>query len=334
MSENTETPRLRVASSPHISASESGTSIMLWVVAALAPSVLWAMWNMGAPAVRTILWTLLACLGTEYVWNRLAKRPQTLADGSALVTGLLLAMTLPPRTPWWIAIMAGLVAVGLAKLLFGGLGFNLFNPALVGRAFVTVSWAGVYALQVNRGWFAVLDLPATDGFDAVTGATRLALAAADRFAEGEYGYDLAAQYAPLLWRNLEGSLGEVSAVLLVIGGLVLIARGIVDWRIPLSYVVTMGALSFAFGSDPVFNVLAGGVLIGAFFMATDYVTSPMTRWGRVVFGCGCGLINALGRFYGPMPETTTFAILFMNGLAPLIDRMFRRRTFGWEGRRG
>jgi len=324
--------RFRVSSSPHIVAPDTAPRIMLWVVAALAPSALWAMWNMGAPTAITVAWCLVACIGTEAAWNVLAKRPQTIMDGSALVTGLLLAMTLPPRTPWWIAIVAGVVAIGLAKMLFGGLGFNLFNPALVGRAFVTVSWAGVYALQVNRGWFSTLDLAGTGDLDAVTGATRLALAAADRAAEGGYGWDLASQYGPLLWKNLEGSLGEVSAALLIAGGVLLIVRGIVDWRIPLSYVGTVAALSWAFGSDPLFNVLAGGVMLGAFFMATDYVTSPMSRWGRVVFGFGCGLLNTVGRFYGAMPETTTFAILFMNGLAPLIDRWFRPRTFGWVKR--
>jgi electron transport complex protein RnfD len=324
-----EAMTLRVSSSPHIATTETAPKIMLWVVAAAAPAAFWASWNMGLPALITLAVSIGSCVGTEYVWNRVAGREQTIWDASALVTGLLLALSLPPRTPWWIALAAGVMAIGVAKMLFGGLGFNLFNPALIGRAFVAVSWAGVFAQQVNKGWYAVLDLPAVGDLDAVTGATRLALAAADRAADGAYGYDLSAQYGPLLWRNLEGSLGEVSAALLIIGGLVLIARGIVDWRIPLSYIGTMAVLSWAFGSDPIFNVLAGGVMLGAFFMATDYVTSPMTKWGRVVFGCGCGLLNAVGRFYGSMPETTTFAILFMNGLAPLIDRWFRPRTFGW-----
>jgi electron transport complex protein RnfD len=323
--------RLRVSSSPHIATTETAPKIMLWVVGAAAPAAVWAAVNMGMPAIVTLATCIVVALGVEYLWNRLAGTPQSVLDGSALVTGLLLAMTLPPRTPWWIAAIAAVLAIAVAKMLFGGLGFNLFNPALVGRAFVAVSWAGVFAVQQNKGWFAVLDMqpPAGSDLDAVTGATRLALAAADRAADGAYGFDTVSQYGPLLWRNLEGSLGEVSGALLIIGGLVLIARGIVDWRIPAGYIGTMGLLSWAFGSDPIFNVLAGGVLLGAFFMATDYVTSPMTKWGRVVFGCGCGLLNAVGRFYGSMPETTTFAILFMNGLAPLIDRWFTPRTFGW-----
>lgn len=320
-------PRV-VGPSPHITSSETGTKIMLWVVAALAPSAIWAVINMGAPAIVTLVSCIGASLGTEAAWNAIARKPQTLKDGSALVTGLLLAMCMPPLAPWWISAAGGFIAIALGKMLFGGLGWNLFNPALVGRAFVTLSWAGVLASMPSRGWFHTLSLPATGNFDAISGATRLALASADKAANGAYGFNLAAQYQPLLWRNLEGSLGEVSAALLILGGLALILRGIIDWRIPAGYIGTMGLLSWAFGTDPIFSVLAGGVMLGAFFMATDYVTSPMSKNGRLVFGIGCGAFNAIGRSFGSMPEVTTYAILFMNGLAPLIDRMFRARVFG------
>lgn len=320
-------PRV-VGPSPHITDGETALKIMLWVVAALAPSAVWAIILMGSPALITFASCIGATLATEAGWNALAKKQQTLGDGSALVTGLLLAMCMPPQTPWWISVAAGVIAIALGKMVFGGLGWNIFNPALVGRAFATLSWAGVLAAQANRGWFKTLSLPAAGEFDAISGATRLAIAAADRAAKGAYGYDLAAQYQPLLFRNLEGSLGEVSAALLILGGLVLIWRGIIDWRIPAGYIGSMGLLSWAFGSDPIFNVLAGGVMLGAFFMATDYVSSPMSKNGRLVFGVGCGAFNAIGRFFGSMPEVTTYAILFMNGLAPLIDRMFRPKTFG------
>lgn len=317
-----------VGPSPHIATEETGQKIMLWVVAALLPSALWAAISMGAPAIVTLASCIGAALLTEAGWNAIARKPQTLADGSGLLTGLLLAMTMPPLAPWWISFAAGFVAIALGKMIFGGLGWNLFNPALVGRAFATLSWAGVLAALPDRGWFRTLSLPEVGDFDAISGATRLGLAAADRAANGAYGYDLAAQYQPLLWRNLEGSLGEVSAALLILGGLVLIWRGIIDWRIPAGYIGTMAVLSFAFGADPIFSVLAGGVMLGAFFMATDYVTSPMSKNGRLMFGIGCGLFNAVGRSFGSMPEVTTFAILFMNGLAPMIDRLFRPRTFG------
>jgi Na+-translocating ferredoxin:NAD+ oxidoreductase subunit D len=328
--------RMKVAASPHIAARENVTHIMLWVVAALAPAALWGVWNMGMVAVVLLASCIGASVGTEWVWNRIARRPQTLWDGSALVTGLLLAMALPPRTPWWMGVAGGIVAIGLAKMLFGGLGWNLFNPALVGRAFLSVSWMGVLSevRPFPGGWYSAIDVPATGSLDAISGATRLAIAAADRAAGGGYGIDLATYYSPLLLRNLEGCFGEVSGLLLILGGFILIAKRIIDWRIPAGYITTVAALSWALGSDPVFNVLAGGVLLGAFFMATDYVTSPMTRAGRLVFGCGCGLFNVVVRFFGPMPEATTFAILFMNGLVPLIDRGFAPRTFGWVKRGG
>lgn len=321
-----------VGPSPHITSPETGQKIMLWVVAALAPSAIWAMVSMGWVAIQLFAICIVVALGTEALWNRIAHKPQTLLDGSALVTGVLLAMTLPPRTPWWIAVVAAFIAIALGKMIFGGLGHNLFNPALVGRAFVTLSWAGVLASAPNRGWFSTLPEQTAEGYDAITGATRLAVAAADRLSDGAYNFSLSAQYQPLLWRNLEGSLGEVSAALLILGGLVLIWRGIIDWRIPVGYIGTVGVIALLFGSDPMFHVLAGGVMLGAFFMATDYVSSPMSKRGRLIYGIGCGLFNGLGRFVSPMPESTTFAILFMNGLAPLIDRMTRPRTFGWEKR--
>ncbi len=329
-----ELPRTTITSSPHIAGRENVTSIMLWVVAALAPTALWAVYNMGWVAVLLLVSCIVSTLATEYIWNRVAHRAQTLWDGSALVTGLLLAMSLPPRTPWWMAAVGGIVAIALAKMIFGGLGWNLFNPALVGRAIITISWAGVMSEQViPGGWFRGIDVLGTESLDAISGATRLALAASDRLVDGAYGFDMQAQYSPFLFRNLEGSLGEVSAALLVAGGLFLIFKGIIDWRVPASYIGTVALLSWALGSDPLFNVLAGGVLLGAFFMATDYVTSPMTATGRIIFGCGCGLINVVGRLFGPLPEATTWAILFMNGLVPLIDRFTIPRTFGWGKRR-
>lgn len=328
--------RLHVAAPPHIVATEDVARIMLWVLLALAPAAAWAVWNMGATAVILLAACIGSCVGTEWAWNVAARRPSTLKDLSAVVTGLLLAMSLPPRTPVWIAVAAGVVAIGLGKMVFGGLGWNFFNPALVGRAMVAISWAGVFAgvRPYAGGWYAVMPDLGAQGLDTVSGATRLALAAADRAAQGGYGFDAKAQYVPLLLRNLEGSMGEVSGALLVAGGIFLILKGIVDWRIPVGYIGSVALLSWAFGADPLFNVLVGGMLLGAFFMATDYVTSPVNRWGRLLFGVGCGVFNVLGRFFGPMPESTTFAILFMNGLAPLIDRGFRPRTFGWVRQRG
>jgi electron transport complex protein RnfD len=324
----------QVVFGPHIQEGTNCARIMLLVVGALMPAVLWSVVVLGTPAVIVYASCVLSCLATEFAWNAALHRPQTLKDGSALITGILLAMCMPPMTPWWICMVGGVVAIGLAKMLFGGLGFNLFNPALVGRAIALLSWLGVMGelKPYSGGWASALSVPAVGKLDAISGATRLAVAAADRAAHGAYGFSLPAQYNALLFRNTAGSVGEVSAALLIAGGLFLIAIRIVDWRIPLGYIGTVAVLSWAFGSDPIFNVLAGGVVLGAFFMATDYVTSPITKNGRLVFGVGCGLFNVVTRFFGPMPETTTFAILFMNGLAPVIDRMFLPKPFGWVKR--
>ncbi|MCL4078953.1 RnfABCDGE type electron transport complex subunit D [Coriobacteriia bacterium Es71-Z0120] len=334
MNEAARQHRLVVAAPPHVHGPGSCRSIMLWVVGALAPAALWSVVQMGSPALITYGVCIGTALAVEAAWNALARKPQTVTDGSALVTGLLLAMSLPPLTPWWISAVGAAVAIVLGKMVFGGLGWNLFNPALVGRAFVVLSWGGVLSKLPSKGWFRAIDVAGSGSLDAISGATRLAIAAADRAAKGGYRFDLAAQYQPLLFRNLEGSLGEVSAALLILGGLVLIWRRIIDWRIPVGYAGAMAALSWAFGSDPIFNVLAGGVLLGAFFMATDYVSSPMVPNARLVYGIGCGVFNAVGRFFGSMPEATTFAILFMNGLAPLLDKIFMPRTFGWVKRNG
>jgi len=331
MTENSTRNRYRLSSPPHISAGTSCSRIMLLVIAALLPVTIWTVWNMGMVAIGLLVACIGATVGTEAMWNFIAKKSQTITDGSALLTGLLLALALPPHTPLWIAAAGGIVSIALGKMLFGGLGWNLFNPALVGRAFIAISWAGVLSEQhIPGGWFRGIDIPAPEGFDAITGATRLAIAAADRAAEGAYGFDLQAQYLPLLFLNLEGSLGEISGALVLLGGLALIAFRIIDWRIPLGYLGTVGVLSWIFGIDPIFSILAGGILLGAFFMATDYVTSPMTKTGRFIFGCGCGLINIVVRTFGPGPEATTFAILFMNGLVPLIDRVTAPRVFGWR----
>lgn len=335
MTENSVRNNYRLSSPPHISAGTSCSRIMLLVIAALLPVTIWAVWNMGIVAIGLLVACVGATVGTEALWNFIAKKSQTITDGSALLTGLLLALALPPHTPLWIAAAGGFVSIALGKMLFGGLGWNVFNPALVGRAFIAISWAGVLSEQpVPGGWFRGIDVPAPEGFDAITGATRLAIAAADRAAEGAYGFDLQAQYLPLLFLNLEGSLGEISGALVLLGGLTLIAFRIIDWRIPLGYLGTVGALSWSFGIDPVFSILAGGILLGAFFMATDYVTSPMTKTGRFVFGCGCGIINIVARTFGPGPEATTFAILFMNGLVPLIDKVTAPRVFGWRKKDG
>ena len=237
---------LHVSSSAHIVAPESVTHIMLWVVGALVPVALYAIWLMGWAAASIIAVCIVSAVGTEWVWNAAFRKPQTIRDGSALVTGLLLAFCLPPHTPLWIAFIGGVVAIALAKMLFGGLGWNQFNPALVGRAVVLLSWLGVMSRvkPYPGGWFAVMPDASGAGVDTISGATRLAIASADRAANGAYNFDMTAQYGALLFRNLEGCIGEVSGALLILGGVVLIVKGIVDWRIPLGYVGTVALMSW------------------------------------------------------------------------------------------
>jgi len=295
---------------------------MWWVNAALLPTTAWGVWVFGPPALEVILGTLAGAVGAEALANRLLRQRLTVRDGSAVCTGLLLALTLPPLVPWWAALIGGVFAILFGKMIFGGLGYNLFNPAMIGRAFMMASFpvAMTIGWSIPRAWYSRLE--------AITTATPLGvmrehdLQAALHLIGGPEGW------FRLLIGLRPGSIGEVSVILILLGALVLLARGIIRPYAPLGVFFGL-AIMTSFSGAAWLHLLSGGVWLAAFFMATDYVTSPMTKGGRLVFGVGCGLFNTVTRFYGPMPETTTFAILFMNGLAPLIDKGFQPRTFGW-----
>ncbi|MDD5448322.1 MAG: RnfABCDGE type electron transport complex subunit D, partial [Actinomycetota bacterium] len=247
---------------------------------------------------------------------------------SAVVTGLLLALTLPPKLPFWMPHIGGAVAIALGKEVFGGLGHNIFNPALVGRAILFVSWSGYMTTSyLKKPLAATVNTQAIREISAITSATPLAAMAQAR--EGEIAIEASKYYKPLLFGNPWGCIGETSAVLILVGLAILLANGIIDWRIPVCYVGTVMGLSWALGSDPIFAALSGGLLLGACFMATDYVTNPMTPWGKVVFAIGCGLVTVILRFYSNLPEGVMFSILLMNGLTPLIDRYLRPKPFGF-----
>jgi len=300
--------KLVVSSSPHIKSPETIRSIMIDVLVALFPVALMAVFLFGFRALVTMIIAMVAAMATEAI---ILRRKNLFGDGSAAVTGLLLAMTLPPAPPWWVVVIGSVVAIGVGKHIYGGLGNNIFNPALVGRAVLFVSWGTHLAGNV---WIK----PVPFGFtaDAVTQASPLVT------------YD--ASLGDLFIGTVSGSLGETSALALIIGAIWLFYRGHIDWRIPGSFIGIVFILGLFDGGlyMGLYHVLAGGVMLGALFMATDMVTSPVTPTGKIIFGLGCGAVTMAIRMFGGMPEGVTFGILFMNGLTPLIDNMTLPKKFG------
>lgn len=323
---------LTVSGSPHIYSDTSVRKIMWGVVIALIPAMLVSFWYFGIGAVILTLSAVVFCLLTEYLIQRFVlKETSTIQDGSAVITGVLLAFNVPSNLPVWELLIGSVVAIGVAKMSFGGLGKNPFNPALVGRVFLLIS----FPVDMTS-W----PTPVTNRFvltDAVTGPTSLGILK-EGIANGESVSSLVSSlphYQQMLFGNMGGSLGEVSALALIIGGLYMIYKKIITWHIPLSYIFTV----FVFSGilyvvdpehyiDPVFHLLAGGLMLGAIFMATDMVTSPMTYKGMIVFGIGCGLLTVLIRVFGAYPEGVSFAILIMNACVPLINRGFKPKRFG------
>lgn len=316
----TETGELLVASSPHLWAGVATSHIMRDVLISLAPAALGAIWFFGWRAALVIALSMGAAALTEWGCMRLMGKPSTLGDGSALVTGLLLALTLPPASPPWLPVVGAAFAIAVVKVAFGGLGHNFVNPALAARAFLLAAFPAAMTT-----W--------TSPFDAVTTATPLAVLP-NPFAPEVLAGPLPS-YRDLFLGTVGGSLGETSALLLLIGAAYLLARRVIDWRIPAGFLGTLAALSWMLGGqgglftgDPLYHLLAGGAILGAFFMATDYVTGPITPKGRWIFAVGCGLITALIRLYGGYPEGVLFAILLMNVVTPLIDRFIVPAPFG------
>jgi len=250
-------------------------------------------------------------------------------DGSAVVTGILLAFTLPPTTPLWMVAIGGFLAIFVAKQLFGGLGFNIFNPALAARAILLSSWPVAMTTWVKpvRTFMAANAVTsASTVVDAVTGATPLGILKEAARVEG--AAQSAYSHLNLLIGNIPGSLGETCKVALILGAILLFAYKVIDWRIPAAFIGTVALLSIPFGREPIGAMLSGGLILGAFFMATDLVTSPTTKNGKLIFGIGCGALTALIRSYGGFPEGVCYSILLMNCVAPLIDKCLQPRVFG------
>lgn len=306
--------RLILTPSPHLFDGETVEGIMWAVVVALLPACLAAVYFFGFHALWLTVTCVAAALATEAAMQALRRKTVTLKDGSAFLTGLLLALTLPPAVPLGVGVLGSVVAIVLAKQLFGGLGMNPFNPALAGRAFL----AAAFPVQMTS-WGALGGTLAKVGADAVSAATPLKLWKMQH---------LASDLGPLFFGSHLGSLGETSILALLLGGAYLLWRRVIDWRIPAGYLGTVAVLSAVLGQNPLFHLLAGGLVLGAFFMATDPVTSPVTPLGRWIFGIGAGVILVVIRLYGGLPEGVAYSILIMNGFAPLITRATWPKRFG------
>jgi Na+-translocating ferredoxin:NAD+ oxidoreductase subunit D len=329
---------LNISPSPHVHGKETTEKLMYGVVIALMPALLTSVLYFGIGAVIVTATSVVSCIGFEYLIQRfILKKQISVTDGSALVTGLLLAFNLPSNIPVFIIVIGGLVAIGIAKMTFGGLGNNPFNPALVGRVFMLIS----FPVQMTS-W----PLPAglrTGYTDAVTGATPLAIIK-EGIKNGESLKELMEKVPATLQMfmgNMGGSIGEVAAFALLIGFAYLLIKKIITWHIPVSIIGSIAIFTAILwlinpesNADPMFHILAGGVLLGAIFMATDYVTSPMNPKAMIIYGCGIGILTVIIRVYGAYPEGVSFAILIMNAFVPLMNAYIKPNRFGEEVKNG
>jgi electron transport complex protein RnfD len=330
MAETSDKPLYVVSSSPHAHSGASVQRIMLDVVIALLPALLVAVYQFGWDALRLTLTCVVSCVALEAACRKLMGRDLGITDLSAVVTGILLAFNLPPSLPGWMAVIGSIFAVGIAKQLFGGIGYNPFNPALIGRVALLVSFP--VAMTQWSQWH----IPSPLTGDAITTATPLGLyKTAIGVGEGApYAFD-GATMLQLVMGNQNGCIGEVSAAALVLGGVYMLWRRCISWHIPAAYLGTVAVFAGILWSvdsranmPPQFHLVAGGLMLGAIFMATDMVTSPVTKRGMLIFGAGCGCLTMIIRKWGGYPEGVSFAILLMNAVTPLINRATRPRVFG------
>ena len=300
--------KLIVTAAPHITSADSTQKIMQRVCLALVPTLIVATLWYGISALILTAVTVAACVLFEMGYCKLVGRENPTGDFSAVVTGLLLAFNMPAGLPWWMAVVGSFVAIVVVKQLFGGMGYNFANPAIVGRIAMALGYTGAMTSYVFPN----------NGIDALASATPLAVAS-------EVG---SAGYMTLMIGKHGGVLGETCAITILLGGLYLIWTKVISPVIPVTYLATAAVLSVCFGMDPIYQLLSGGLMLGAFFMATDYVTSPTTDKGKVVFGIGLGLITMLIRRFGTMNEGVSFAILLMNLVVPYIDVLTRQDKLG------
>ena len=329
MSENeNKTPlKLSVASSPHLGSSDSTSGIMLDVIIALIPALAAAIWFFGPRALTLVLITVVSTVGFEALYRKCMKMPMVTRDLSAVVTGMLLAMCLPANTPYWVAVLGGAFAIIIVKQLFGGLGKNFLNPALAGRVFLFSSFPALismYTEPTRAAWPSIWGAT----MDAESAATPMKFLHAGKIPDG-------VSIQQLLVGEKAGCLGEVAALMLIAGGIYLVLRKVISPRIPLFYIGTVAVLTFLFPLGGIgrmdwmlYNLLSGGLMLGTIFMATDYVTSPVTPTGRTIYAIGCGARTVFLRYFGIYPEAVSFSILVMNILVWALDKTFMPHRFG------
>lgn len=315
---------LVVSSSPHIRSKETVSRIMLDVVIALVPAMIGSVYFFGLNALKLILISVASAVVCEAIIQKLFKKEVTIKDFSAVITGILLAFNLPANAPWWIPVFGSAFAIIVVKQLFGGLGSNFMNPALAARAVLLASWPNI---------MSNFTLP---GADAVTGATPLAImkfGAADATASAtvaQAGSELPSLFDMFIG-NIGGAIGETSALLLLIGALYLLIRRVIDWKTPVFYIATTAIMLLVLGvptDELMYHILGGGLILGAFFMATDYASAPVTPVGQIIFGIGAGILTALIRVKGGFPEGVSYSILLMNVASPLIEKFTAPKIFG------
>ena len=320
--------KLIATSNPHIRGSETTRSIMLDVIIAMLPALAFAIFNFGLRALTLTAVSVVGCIFWEWLYRKLMKKPQSIGDLSCVVTGMLLAFVCPVQMPYWMILIGDFFAIIVVKQLFGGIGKNFLNPALAGRAVLLASYAGTMTSWVDpaAGKAPIIGSVA----DVVTTATPLAVMKTGDFAAltGTYGVD------KMFIGQIPGSLGEVSALALLIGGAYLIWRKVINWQTPVSYIATVAVLTFLFPKQGsgiewmLYSIFGGGLFLGAFFMATDYATSPVTKKGQLIFGIGCGLFTVLIRYFGSYNEGVCYSIMVMNLLVALIDKYTKPTRFG------
>ncbi len=332
----------KVSGSPHLRVETNIPLIMYSVIAALLPALAGSIYFFGSQALWITLLAVVTCIATEGIIGKLSGKPLTILDGSAVVTGILLAFNLPPAVPWWIPVAGSFFAIAVGKMTFGGLGNNPLNPALLGRVFLLLSWTE----EMTTTWASPGGVTVPDAETVATPLNVLKessaiLANSEAFsnevvkAATDKMVELQSSLLDLFIGRVSGCLGETSVMLLLIGAAFLMYKRYIGWRIPFSFIGTVALLTWIFGgyggffTGPwLFHVLSGGLILGAFFMATDMVTSPVTLWGRIIFGIGCGVLTTIIRLIGGYPEGVSFAIILMNLAVPLIDRFTQPRVFG------